>query len=122
MMKDLTVLLKQAGASPSSVRYPSAASRLLTEMSEGTSSGLGPIVFLCDDSPTDESNRNFGCPSQTGGEAVGRKQLGTSVHCVAFNWLLFDSMKTSAYEPAAPRARVLWKLTTTNRDEIITGK
>ena len=122
MMKDLTILLKQAGASVLSSL--SSASRLLTEMSEGKT-GLGPIVFLCDDSPMDESSGiSDALFKQVEKLLVGKSSV--SVHCVAFNWL-FDSigcaapMKTSAYEPAAPRARALWKLATTNRDDI-TGK
>ena len=120
VMKDLTVLLKQAGASI--ISTASMASRMLTDLSHGKAA-LGPIVFLCDDSPMDEacgiSDALF---KQTEKLLVENGSL--SVHCIRFSWL-FDSigcaapMKTFAYEPAAPRARALWKIATTNRDGVI---
>ena len=118
MMKDLTVLLKQAGASV--LGSVSMASRQLTEISEGT---LGlPIVFLCDDSPLDESCGISDALFKQA-EQLLKGSSSASVHCVAYSWL-FDSiscaapMKTSAYEPAAPRARALWKLATAKQDDM----
>ncbi len=119
MKKDIKVLLKQAGASI--LGSESMASRQLTAISEGAL--RLPIVFLCGDSPMDES---FGISDalskQT--EQLLKGTSTASVHCVAFRWL-FDSiscaapMKTSAYEPAAPRARALWKLATTRQVAVV---
>jgi len=110
MMKDLKVLLQHTGSTI--VGSVSTASRLLTDMSKG-GSGLGPLVFLCDDSTT---NKICGIPDALFRQAAklargsDESDEGTqSVLCVHFNWL-FDSiscaslMKADAYEPLA------WKI------------
>jgi len=110
MMKDLKVLLQHTGSTI--VGSVSTASRLLTDMSKGMS-GLGPLVFLCDDST---ANNICGIPDALFRQAakLARESIesegGTrSVLCVHFNWL-FDSIscaspiKADAYEPLA------WKL------------
>ena len=123
MVKDLKVLLQQAGAAI--VGSASAACRQLADMEKvEPDCGLErSFVFLCDDSPTDKTcgitdtlfkqvKRLIVDSSNTGGTE--------KVRCVHFNWL-FDSiscaspMKASSYEPVAPRTRALWNLTTENR-------
>lgn len=123
MTKDLTVLLKQAGASILS--SSSIASRMLTEVLDGKAEP-NPIVFLCGDSPLDEP-----CGISDALFKQAKKLLTVKssalVHCVSFSWL-FDSigcastLQAAAYEPVAPRARALWKLATTNRDSIASTK
>lgn len=119
MVKDLKVLLPQAGASI--IGSVSMASRQLTDISKGEEPG-GPFVFLCDDSLTDKA---YGVSDALFKQA--KKLFGDSNNaegkllCVHFNWL-FDSIScatsmkaSSAYEPLAPRTKALWDLTTENQ-------
>lgn len=108
--KDLKVLLYHTGATI--IGSVSVASRLLTDMSKG-GSGLGPFVFLCDDSPTNKtcgiSGALFRQAQTLARESMESEEGKRSVFCVHFSWL-FDSiscanpMKADAYEPLA------WKM------------
>ena len=119
LIKDLKVLLLQAGASI--VSSALVASQRLSDMSAGDSmngSG-GPLVFLCDDSTGDKTcgvsaallkqvKKFVAAPGD-----VTKKE---KVLCVHFNWL-FDSiscttpMAAAAYEPLAPRTKEVWSIT-----------
>lgn len=108
--KDLKVLLHHTGATI--IGSVSVASRLLTDISKG-GSGLGPFVFLCDDSPTNKtcgmSDALFRQAQRLARESMESEDGKRSVLCVHFSWL-FDSiscaspMKADAYEPLA------WKM------------
>ena len=113
-VKDLKVLLQQAGASI--ISSVSMASRHLTDMSKDESD-LGRLVFLCDDSAT---NKTCGVSDALVKQVKKLVEDPTTedeaVMCVHFSWL-FDSiscatpLKAAAFEPAAPRSKALWELT-----------
>lgn len=113
-VKDLKVLLQQAGASI--ISSVSMASRHLTDMSKDESDP-GRLVFLCDDSAT---NKTCGVSDALVKQVKKLVEDPTTedeaVMCVHFSWL-FDSiscatpLKAAAFEPAAPRSKALWELT-----------
>ena len=113
-VKDLKVLLQQAGASI--ISSVSMANRHLTDLSKDESDP-GRLVFLCDDSAT---NKTCGVSDTLVKQVKKLVEDATiedeAVMCVHFSWL-FDSiscatpLKAAAFEPAAPRSKALWELT-----------
>ncbi len=117
MIKDLKVLLQQAGASI--ISSVSMATRHLTDLSKGGEAG--PLVFLCDDSTTNKScgvsDALFKQAKKLAEKDIAEEDESETVLCVHFNWL-FDSiscataMDAGDYEPSAPRTKALWSLFT----------
>ncbi|KAL7552508.1 hypothetical protein ACHAWF_015774 [Thalassiosira exigua] len=117
MLKDLKVLLQQAGANI--ISSGPMAIRLLTEMMSEKKSDVPKFVFLCDASLTDKSSGISDTLFKQAKNLIGRRpvlegkgETDDLLLCVDFNWL-FDSiscaipMKADAYEPSAPRAKAL---------------
>jgi len=114
MKKDLKVLLQEAGAT--SITSASVMSRALANIASDGSE-FERVVFLCDDS---ECNKSCGISEGLLKEVEAAIDSGTIgegvVLAVNFNWL-FDCISCAAiltskiYQPIAPRAKELWRLT-----------